>query len=203
VYSIFNIYKFSYSASTSDFTNLIWNASTQAGFGLATGLSYGYSAYTCVAILAPKGNVAGQYPANVKPLNATALNIVSPPPTTTTTTTTTTTPFSMDICIEQMRLAGLNAHNSVRGYHGVQNLTRNSSIETTAQAYAQQLLSIGSLIHSHMPGLGENIFWRGISTSYVKLDHAYCKRNNLIFPFCLGISNRFIIKNRFLNRFEI
>lgn len=87
----------------------------------------------------------------------------------------------MDICLEQMRQAGLEAHNSVRAYHGAQNLTRNATLEAQSQNYSQNLTISGALVHSHMPGVGENIFWR---QTLVPLTHAYCRRKlNTLFLF--------------------
>ena len=80
-----------------------------------------------------------------------------------------------------MRQGGLEAHNSVRAYHGAQNLTRNATLEAQSQIYAINLTISNSLVHSHMPGVGENLFWR---QNLIPLTHAYCRRKfNTLFLF--------------------
>ena len=64
--------KFSLSANTSQFTQLIWKNTNSAGFGLATG----YNAYYCLAQFSPIGNLAGSFYVNVNPLNVTAKKIL-------------------------------------------------------------------------------------------------------------------------------
>ena len=53
------------SQATGHFTQVVWVDSTHAGFGMATGMYFGYHAIWIVARYSPPGNYVGQYSSNV------------------------------------------------------------------------------------------------------------------------------------------
>lgn len=61
--------------------------------------------------------------------------------------------------------AGLKSHNDARAAAGMAPLTHSASLAAEAQAYAQQLVAIGSLQHAQdRNGHGENLYWQSQSS---------------------------------------
>jgi len=53
----------------------------------------------------------------------------------------------------------LDAHNKYRKRHCVGPLQLDDNLSRSAQNYAERLVSIGYLVHSHINGVGENLYW--------------------------------------------
>ena len=64
---------------------------------------------------------------------------------------------SDNYCLISFRKAMLNSHNNYRAQHQVNPLQQNSSIDITAQAYANLLAAKNLFEHSGTEGLGENL----------------------------------------------
>jgi hypothetical protein len=80
---------------------------------------------------------------------------------TTTASTTTSTASSLPVgCLDEFRKAALAAHNTFRAKHSAQSMIETVEVDTSAQAYANQLAVIGSLVHStNRVNTGENLAW--------------------------------------------
>jgi uncharacterized protein YkwD len=95
-------------------------------------------------------------PTSVEPLPTT---VEEPSPSTTSTAppaATTTAASSSDLTEDQQN--ALDAHNSARSEVGSSALVWDAELAANAQAYAEELISVGSLVHSGTQGEGENLY---------------------------------------------
>lgn len=112
--------------------------------------------------------------------------IVSTVPTTTAVTTIATTVATGTLpagCLDAFRQAALAAHNTFRSKHFAQSMAENTAVDTSAQAYAQQIAATAVFAHStNRVNTGENLY---MSSSTVPLTVAKCARklNIIIFLF--------------------
>lgn len=51
----------------------------------------------------------------------------------------------------------VNRHNELRALHRVSPLTHDLILHKSAQKYAEKIASLGYLVHSRIPHLGENL----------------------------------------------
>lgn len=59
----------------------------------------------------------------------------------------------------QFQQEALAAHNAFRKTHCVSPLQLDDDLSRSAQTYAEKLASINQMVHSQMPGLGENLYY--------------------------------------------
>ena len=124
---------------TSDFTQLVWNDSTQIGFGLGYTVFGKVRYFFCATHMSPAGNINGSYDQNV------FSNIPI------TTTTTKFNPISIlpnATELESFRRAALNRINSYRALHQAPPLTRLAAIDASAQAQAESLATKGVCMYT-------------------------------------------------------
>jgi uncharacterized protein YkwD len=53
----------------------------------------------------------------------------------------------------------LKAHNAYRTKHCARPLELDDDLNRSAQKYAEKIAAMDQMVHSHTPGLGENLYW--------------------------------------------
>lgn len=80
-------------------------------------------------------------------------------------------------CLSAFRSSGLTAANSVRPNHSSQLLNLDTSLQTSAQAYADKLAADKKLVYSGSTSVGENIFDKKVTKA---LTNDFCASKILI-----------------------
>jgi len=158
------------------YTQMIWQATTQVGCGVATGNGKDY----LVCQYQVGGNVANQYVYDKNTVNIpTGASAVLTAAPAVTSTPAAATPVVQTPAVQSPPATSsgsssggstiqeiLDAHNAERSQLGLPNLVWAPELVGTATSWAQHLASVGSL--SHSPGrvhIGENVAYTGSKTN--------------------------------------
>ncbi|KAI4890044.1 hypothetical protein NFI96_014715, partial [Prochilodus magdalenae] len=157
-YSEIKDYDFSkpgFQSGTGHFTQVVWKATTEIGLGFATD----GKAVFVVGQYRTAGNItnAGYYEKNVLPLGSeyNAKSDSKPQPANAKSDSIKPQPAVAD---ESYKAKFLESHNEYRKKHGAPEVTYNEELCSTAQKWADHLLSIKTLQHSETDD-GENVYY--------------------------------------------
>ena len=150
----------------SNIINMLYASEASFGYGISITNLQGTNHFNAFALFETKtGNIND----NIKPLGGTTRAVKTTKPTTVAQTTKpataapTTAASSPSVitadCLKMFRTTGLAQHNTLRAKHGAKVMTASSTIDESAQAYAQVLAAAGgNLVHSSSD-YGENLWY--------------------------------------------
>lgn len=89
-------------------------------------------------------------------------------------------------CMASFKQSAFTAVNTLRSFHSSQPLTTSSSLESSAQTYADKLATTMELAYSGIANVGENIFDKKATKSQ---NEEFCTSKEISFYFTYSLSN--------------